>query len=133
MGIIQRLKQTKLRRTAIGILLVSLVAAVAIHIYFRFHLAGDYDFLEADCAWVFKDGQIYEVTEQGQSQIGNYSREGFRWCCRPVKGMGGGVYVQPCLLGLWWPDPRMTRGGAFMPRRCFSPFAATLYDWHIRI
>jgi hypothetical protein len=126
---------TKPKRFVVLVLLGLLVAGIGVHVYFRFHLDGVYDDLQmaCDCNWVFKDGQIYEVTEKGRTLLGTYRRDGFRWVCRPLKGLGGEIYMQSSLLGLWWSDPLLQRGGRFLPRRCFSPFAASLYDWYIRI
>jgi hypothetical protein len=126
---------SKPKRLTVLVLLGLLVAGVAVHIYFRLHLDGVYDDLQmaCDCNWEFKDGQIYEVTEKGRAHLGAYTRDGFRWVCRPLKGLGGDMYMQSSLLGVWWSDPQMQRGGRFLPRRCFSPFGAMLYDWYIRI
>jgi hypothetical protein len=125
------------RKKRFIILLVSafLVSAVGAHTYFRFHLDGVYDDLQmaCDCNWVFKDGQIYMVTVKDRAHVGTYTREGGRWVCRPLKGLGGEFYMESSLLGVWWPDSQARGGGKFLPRRCFSPCAAMLYDWYIRL
>jgi hypothetical protein len=114
---------------------ISLAGSLAIHIYFRFHLNGEYDDLQmaCDCRWLFKDGQIFMVTVKGRSQLGTYTRSDGRWICQPLKGLGGELHMQPSLLGIWWQDSSFQGGGKFLPRRCFSPIGVTLYDWYIRI
>ena len=126
---------TKPKRLAVLVLLGLLVAGVGAHVYFRFHLDGVYDDLQmaCDCNWVMKDGQIYMVTEKGRDHLGTFARGDGRWVCRSLKGLGGEFYMRSSLLGVWFVDSQFPGGGRFLPRRCFSPYAATLYDWHIRL
>ena len=130
----QTFRITKPKRFTGLVLLRLLVAGVSVHIYFHFHLDGVYDDLQmaCDCQWVFKDGQMYMVTEQGRDHLGSFTRTDGRWIGHPLKGLGGDLHMESSLLGIWWSDAQFQGGGRFMPRHCFSPFAATLYDWHIR-
>lgn len=129
------IRLSKPKRITLSVLLGLVAIIFATHIYFRFHLDGVYDDLQmaCDCNWEFKDGQIYMVTEMGRDHLGTYTRSGGRWVCRPLKGLGDEFYIESSLLGFWWPNPAFQGGGRFLPRRCFSPFGATLYDWHVRI
>ena len=116
----------------IGLLVGVVVTGITTHIYFRYHIEGTYDFLQmaCDCEWTFKDGQIWEVTEAGRDQIGTYTRSGSLWTCRAKVGkVGDEIYMESSWLGIRF----IQENGAFLPRKGFSPFAATLYNWHIRI
>ena len=130
-----RLKFIRPKRFTVLVLLGLLVAGISVHIYFHFHVDGVYDDLQmaCDCNWVFKDGQVYMVTEKGRDHLGTFTRTGGRWVFQPLKGLGGELHMESSLLGIWWSDPQSLGGGRFLPRRCFSPYAAVLYYCHIRI
>jgi hypothetical protein len=120
------------KRILILVFLGLLVSGVAVHIYFRFHLDGEYDDLQmaCDCQWVFKDGQIFEMTVRGSRHVGTYSRVGGTWICSSLSGIDS-IHIKSSLLGVQWHE--LDGHERFLPRYCFSPFAATLYGWYIRI
>jgi len=115
--------------------LALLVICFGVHVFFLFRIDGVYEDLQmgCDCNYEFKGGQIYIVEEDGLDHIGTYTRTGDRWVFKTLKGLGGEFYMESSLLGVKWSYPQFYGGAKFLPRRCFSPFAATLYDWHIRL
>jgi len=127
---------TKPKRLTILILVGLLVAGVAIHIYFRYHIAGVYydPYMACDCSYVFKDGQIFMETEAGRDALGTFKRAGGRWICPGLpSSKSGGEYLESSLLGVTWFDKGFQSGEHFLPRSSLGVVAEFLHRYYIRI